>query len=182
MTLEAQLEAILFHKSEPLKVGDLAAILNQSETVIHDSLKNLAASLVNRGLCLMWKGDEVSLGTNPEASPIIEQLIKDELSRDLGKASLETLSIILYRGPISRPDIDYIRGVNSSFILRNLMIRGLVERTSNPQDARTYLYQPTFELMSHLGITKLEELPEFEVVAEQVETFKATKEEHESTV
>jgi segregation and condensation protein B len=75
--------------------------------------------------------------------------------KDLGKAGLETLSIILYQGPISRAEIDYIRGVNSNFILRNLLIRGLIERVENPHDQRSFLYKPTLELISYLGLSKI---------------------------
>jgi chromosome segregation and condensation protein ScpB len=74
------------------------------------------------------------LGTVPEASELIEKIIKDELTRELGKSSLETLTIILYKSPIAKPEIDYIRGVNSNYILRNLLVRGLVEKISNPKD------------------------------------------------
>jgi len=110
---------------------------------------------------------------------LIEQLTKDELTRDLGKAGLETLSVVLYQGPISRADIDYIRGVNSQFILRALLIRGLVERVDNPKDARSYLYKTTLDLLSHLGVSKLSELPEYEQVRKDIEEFKqSTAEEN----
>jgi segregation and condensation protein B len=120
------------------------------------------------------------LGTAKELSPLIEQLTKDELNRDLGKAGLETLSIILYQGPISRADIDYIRGVNSQFIIRNLLIRGLVERVDNPQDARSFLYQTTLSLLSHLGLSKKEDLPEYTKIREDIESYKNAAKETES--
>jgi len=116
--------------------------------------------------------DDVMLGTTKEMSSTIEKLTKEELVRDLGKAGLETLSIVLYQGPISRADIDFIRGVNSQFILRNLLIRGLVERVENPKDARSFLYKTTLSLLAHLGITKIEELPEYSQVRDDIETFK----------
>jgi segregation and condensation protein B len=112
------------------------------------------------------------LGTSKELSPLIEKLTKDELTRDLGKAGLETLSIVLYQGPLARADIDYIRGVNSQFILRALLIRGLVERIDNPKDARSYLYKPTLDLLSHLGVSKIADLPEYEQVRKDIEGFK----------
>jgi segregation and condensation protein B len=108
------------------------------------------------------------LGTAPEASALIEQLTREELSKDLGKAGLETLSIIVYKSPITRADLDYIRGVNSSFILRNLQIRGLVEKITNPADARSFLYRPTFELLQHLGVTRVEDLPEYGTLVDQL--------------
>jgi segregation and condensation protein B len=98
-------------------------------------------------------------------------LTKEELTRDLGKAGLETLSIILYQGPISRANIDYIRGVNSQFIVRNLLIRGLIDRVENPKDARSYIYKTTIDLLSHLGISKIEELPEYEQVRKDIDSY-----------
>jgi segregation and condensation protein B len=113
------------------------------------------------------------LGTAKDLSPVIEELTKDELTRDLGKAGLETLSIILYQGPISRANVDYIRGVNSQFVIRTLLVRGLVERVDNPQDQRSFLYKPTLELLSQLGVSKIADLPEYTQVRTDIETFKA---------
>jgi len=171
MTLDSQIEAILFFKGEPVTIKKLAEILSVHEDTLNEALAILEEKLSGRGLILLKNDGEVMLGTAKEASELIDSIKKDELSRDLGKAGVETLSIILYQGPISRPGIDYIRGVNSSFILRNLMIRGLVERVTNPNDSRGYLYKPTFELLSHLGVSSIEELPEFESIKTKIEAF-----------
>jgi segregation and condensation protein B len=175
--LSIQLEAILFWKAEPVSLKKLASLLNIGVESIKEGLKELEEKLKGRGLTLVQTDEEVMLGTAKELSPLIEQLTKEELTRDLGKAGLETLSIVLYQGPISRADIDYIRGVNSQFILRNLLIRGLVERVDNPTDARSFLYQTTLQLLSHLGITKREELPEFEKVRADIESYKQATQE-----
>lgn len=95
---------------------------------------------------------------------MLEQIKKEELNKDLSKASLETLSIILYKNGAPRSLIDYIRGVNSNFILRALSIRGLVEKVNDPKDNRRYIYKPTFELLSYMGVTSIEELPDYENV------------------
>ena len=108
---------------------------------------------------------------------------KEELSRDIGKAGLETLSIIIYRGPISRREIDYIRGVNSTFIIRNLLIRGLVEKVQAEKDQRSFLYKPTLELLSFLGVRNFEELPDYAAVRVELEKFmtaEQTEEENEN--
>ncbi len=172
MNLSAQIEAILFWKAEPVSFKKLASLLNVDLTAVEAGIVELESALKGRGLTLIQTDEEVMLGTSKEMSPIIEQLTKDELTRDLGKAGLETLSIILYQGPISRADIDYIRGVNSQFILRNLLIRGLVERIDNPKDARSFLYKTTLDLLSHLGISKVTDLPEYENVRKDIESFK----------
>jgi segregation and condensation protein B len=118
------------------------------------------------------------LVTRQEAAPLIEGLVKEELSRDLGKAGLETLSTVLYKGPISRRDIDYIRGVNSQFILRNLLVRGLIEKITDAKDERRFLYRPTFELLQSLGVSSVSDLPEYAKVQEEL-TALAKKEEQE---
>ena len=136
--LEKQIEAVLFWKGEPISVKKLSQIFEKTEEEILASLKNLEENLSNRGIVLVFKDDEITLGTSKEVSEIIEKLNKDELIKDLGKAGLETLSIIIYQGPLSRAEIDYIRGVQSNFIIRNLMIRGLIEKIPNPKDQRSF--------------------------------------------
>ncbi len=172
MTLSSQLEAILFWKAEPVSIKKLIEWSGADKSAVKSALNELETGLQGRGLSLVRTDDEVMLATAREASELIEKLTKEELSRDLGKAGLETLSIVLYQGPISRADIDYIRGVNSQFILRNLLIRGLVERVENPADARSFLYKTTLDLLAHLGISKIEELPEYEQVRKDIEVFK----------
>ncbi len=164
MPLTALIEALLFWRAEPWSIKELAQATNTTSQAVDDALKALDEALAGRGLVLTRKGEEVQLATAPGASELISALAKEELSRDLGKAGLETLTIVLYKGPISRPDIDYIRGVNSSFTLRHLLVRGLVERIPNPQDARTFLYQPTFDTLHHLGLAKLEDLPQYQEI------------------
>ncbi len=168
MNLTAQIEAILFWKAEPVTVADLVGYLARSEAEITEALVTLTTQLAGRGITLVRNGDAVMLGTSPEAGDLIEKLTKDELSRDIGKAGLETLTIVLYRGPVTRAEIDYIRGVNSSFILRNLLVRGLVDKITNPADARSFLYRPTFELLSWLGVKEINELPDQQKVVEEL--------------
>jgi len=96
--------------------------------------------------------------------------LKEELNKELSKASLETLSIILYKNGVGRSLIDYIRGVNSSFTLRALSIRGLIEKSIDKEDSRRYIYKPTFELLSFMGVKSVEELPDYELVNKSIET------------
>ena len=172
--LEKGIEAVLFWKGEPISIKKLSQIFAKTEEEILTSLKKLEENLTGRGVSLIWKEDEVALGTSKDTSELIEKLTKEELVRDLGKAGLETLSIIIYQGPISRAGIDYIRGVQSTFIIRNLMIRGLVEKITNPDDQRSFLYKPTFELLSYMGLTKIEDMPEFKEARTEIESYKNT--------
>jgi len=182
MTLNAQIEAILFFKAEPVSIKGLAKILKVSESQVSDALPLLEDHLAERGLRLVYKEDEVMLATAPEMGNLIEEIVKEELSRDLGKAGLETLSIVLYHGPVTRADIDYIRGVNSTFVLRNLLVRGLVEKIHNPNDQRSFLYKPTFQLLSFLGISRVEDLPEYDANKTSIKGFFTEQEEDEADV
>jgi segregation and condensation protein B len=178
MDISCKIEALLFWKAEPVSVKKLASLLKVDASLIKSGLDKLEHDLSNRGLSLVRNDDEVMIGTNKELSSLIEEITKEEISRDLGKAGLETLSIILYQGPISRADIDYIRGVNSQFILRNLLVRGLVERIDNTADARVFLYKPSLALLSHLGVTKIEDLPEYNQTRQEIESFKNTSQQN----
>lgn len=171
MKLEQLIEALLFFKGEPMKIKELVKLTKNSESDVKWAVVNLRKNLDGRGVVLVEKDGEVALGTSPEASEVIEEMRQIELSRDIGKAGLETLAIVIYKGPVARSEIDYIRGVNSTFTLRNLMIRGLVERKTNPSDARGFLYKPTLELLAFLGVGSMEELPRYLEVEQELKIF-----------
>src|SRR3989338_5699563 len=175
-----KIEAILFWRAEPISKKKLAEFLQIPVAEIEKEIATLESELHTRGIVLIRKEDEVMLGTAPEFSPLIERLTKEELHKELGKAGLETLSIILYFGPVSRSEIDYIRGVNSTFVLRNLLIRGLVERVQNKNDQRSFLYKPTFELITFLGLKGVSELPEYETARAELDQFKNAQQEQDA--
>ena len=133
-----------------------------------------------RGIVLQEKENDLMLGTAPELSGFFEDLQKEELNRDLSKASLETLSIILYKNGASRADIDYVRGVNSSFTLRALSVRGLIEKITDPKDSRRYIYRPSFELLSYMGVKSVEELPDYGEINKSIEVSEEELEKEES--
>jgi len=180
--LEKQLEAVLFWKGEPVSIKKLSQIFAKTEEEISASLKKLEANLSNRGIVLVFKEDEITLGTSKDTSELIEKLTKEELVRDLGRAGLETLSIIIYQGPLTRVEIDYIRGVQSTFIIRNLMIRGLIEKVPNPKDQRSFLYKPTFEMLSFMGITKIEDMPSYNEARTEIENYKNNQIKEEQNI
>lgn len=171
MTIETQIEALLFWKNESVTISWLSKALEKSEEEIERALTTLE-SVCNgahhtqpRGIVLQRNGDQVALKTSPHASELIEKFSKEELIKELTPSSLETLSIIAYRGPLPKKEIDYIRGVNSGFILRNLLIRGLIEKEN-------YLYKPSLDFLSLLGVQSLNELEEYETVRKEIENFK----------
>lgn len=169
MDISAKIESVLFFKNEPISFKEISQILNVPRENVQSAISNLQKEYSGRGIVVVTDGDKVTLGTSPEASELIEKLQKEEFSRELGRAGLETLAIVLYRGPVARREIDHIRGVNSGFTLRMLLVRGLVERTES--SGRSYIYKPTLKLLQHLGIEKRENLPEFETAFKKVEQF-----------
>lgn len=182
MTIDQKIEALLFFKGEPVSLKNLCVLLEATEDEVRTGIEQLGHALESRGLTLITHNESFELRTRKEAAHILEALRKDELTQSLGKAGAETLAIVLYNGPLARSSIDYIRGVNSTFILRNLLVRGLVERVPNPLDSRSYLYQPTVELLAHLGVSSVEMLPEYKHVQKELAAFMSTEDEASSEI
>jgi segregation and condensation protein B len=171
MDIERQIESLLLFKNEPVTAKEITALIGRQLEEVKSALKNLQDFYKERGIVIVSNGEEYSLGTHPKNSTLIESIQKEELSRELGRAGLETLAVILYRGPISRREIDQIRGVNSGFILRALLIRGLIERTESVAGERSFTYKPTLKLFQHLGVRSQEELPAFDQAFKKMEEF-----------
>ncbi len=178
--LEKKIESILFFRNEPVTIAELAKILGESRENLQLSISNLQKEYQDRGIVLITDGEQVSFGTHPENADLIEKLQKEEFSRELGRAGLETLAVIAYRGPISRREIDQIRGVNSGFILRTLLIRGLIERVESSTGERSFTYKPTLKLFQHLGVSSREGLPQYESAFKKIEEFVKTEPEQDA--
>lgn len=159
----SRLEALLFIHGEPLTFKKIGDVLDLKENEVKESVEEFKKLLEssNRGLTLITDKSKVQLVTKPQFHNILEKFVKEELAEDLTPASLEALAIIAYFGPISRARLEYLRGVNSVFILRNLMIRGLVERLPDPDRPNSFIYQATFEFWKHLGLKNKEDLPDY---------------------
>lgn len=157
----ATLEALLFAEGGPMDQKQLLEVLKVEESLLRRAILELESDLENRGLSLIQAGDTLELRTSAEAAPLIRILRERELSRDLGKASLETLAIILYRGTALRSEIDWVRGVNSGAALRALLLRGLIEREEDVTDKRRARFKATVDALAHLGISKAEDLPRY---------------------
>lgn len=179
-SLELALEAILFWKGEPLEFKTLAKMLDCPVEQVITGLADLDKSLATRGLRLILTETEATLGTAPELASLIQNLHQAELSQELSRAALETLTIVIYEGPVTKAKIDYIRGVNSQFIIRHLLLKGLVERVVNQNDTRSFLYQTTTELLGHLGLTRREDLPDYQLAHERLRNLAVEAEAVES--
>lgn len=163
--LLASLEAVLFVAAVPVTPQQLAETLGQSPDEVLSGLKELSERYaLSGGLSLQWHTGKVQLTTSPRMALIVERYLGLEAQSRLSKAALETLSIIAYRQPITRPGIDAIRGVSSDSVLRSLLSKGLIQeagRSDGP--GRPILYETTPDFLMHFGLSSIDELPAFEV-------------------
>lgn len=161
--LKAKLEALLFVLAEPIALKKLGELLKVDEETLKNELAALKEDLndENRGLWITEIGNQVQLTTKPDFSHLLEEVMKGELTEELTPSSLETLSIIAYLGPVTRAMVEYIRGVNSSFIIRSLLLRGLIQRLEEKK-SNAYLYDLSFEFLRRLGLSDKGKLPDYE--------------------
>ncbi len=165
MTLNAQkLLTLLFIENDPQSAVSLVESIGISVSDFTDVVSELQNHLLESGLVLVTAGDTYMLGTDPQLSEFIASEQKHSDQKELSKAALETLAIILYKKHASRPDIDFIRGVQSSFILRTLTMRGLIEKKTNPLDNRSFIYEPTAQLLTYMGVDSVQNLPDRETI------------------
>lgn len=182
--LMGELEAVLFVAGEALSFEKLAKILKRDVKEIEELALKLGQNFkeAGRGLRLIIEANAVQLVSAPEFSDLIESLLKSELKEDLTPASLETLAIVAYKGPIKRSEIDFIRGVNSSYTLRNLLLRGMIERQGAEADGRAYEYRISFEFLRRLGLNKREALPDYEKITQALDLESEALKENENQV
>lgn len=157
------LEAVLFAAAEPVARAELLG-LAESEEELNEALVDLERSLADRGLQLMSHSGKYELVTRAEFGDALAAFHERELKAELSKPASETLALLAYRGPLTRPEIELIRGVNSALMLRNLLMRGLVEELSKDRLGQP-LYDITAEFLRGLGVSKREDLPGFESLA-----------------
>ena len=162
------LESLLFVAGEPVDRRTLEKVLALSREEFALVISDLEIILSNTGLALIITEDTLELRAKGECYEAIKTFRELELSEDLGRASLETLSIILYRNGATRKDIDWIRGVNSTTSVRTLLLRGLIEKTDYDADKRLSFYKATSEGLAHLGVTRAEDLPRYEELSKEL--------------
>ena len=156
-------ESLLFVAPEPVKVSSLAAALDESPERVEEALQQMAASQMERGLRVQRQGERVQLVTPPEAAACIERFLGLDLTTRLTPAALEALAIIAYKQPVTRAQIDELRGVSSDGVLRTLLHRGLVEQGERLDTAgRPFHYRTTFDFLQHFGLQSLDDLPALE--------------------
>lgn len=162
--ISVQLESLLLVASKPLKISKIKEILNiENNEILTQAIQQLKDKYngPDSGLRLLENIGVLQLTTSPEASDVIKKYLQDETTGELSRPSLETLTIIAYRQPISKTELEQIRGVNCSLILRNLMIRGLVIAKEDKRKLATYYYV-TVDFLKFMGINSVTELPDYE--------------------
>ena len=175
--LSQKIEAILFFKGEEVTLNFLAKILKEKKNKIKMGVLELEKKLknFNSALILIKNNDKFLLSIRSEFSSLIEEMKEKENLNNLSPSSLEALSIILYKKEIDRFNLDEIRGVNSSNILRNLLIRGLIEKKNNDNNIK---YTPTLKLLSYLGVDSIENLPFFQDVKKKIEILEENNKDY----
>ncbi|MEN8252646.1 MAG: SMC-Scp complex subunit ScpB [Patescibacteria group bacterium] len=161
----AVLESLLFMYGREITFTKIGELLELSDDEVADAVKNLKEiyeKRENSGLCILIQDEAVQMVTHPSSEKVITQITKKELEGPLTPVAMEVLAIIAYRGPISKVDIEAVRGVNCSFTLRNLKRRGLIEQAKVEGNKRSQKYQTTIDFLRILGVESVEDLPEFE--------------------
>jgi len=173
ISLNAQIEALLFVAPSAVSISQLATALGVTNRAVENSLEELEQSYQMRGLRLQRHSGRIQMTSAPEAAEAIETFLGLEATSRLSSAALEALAIIAYQQPVTRPQVDAIRGVNSDGVMKNLLHKGLIQEVGRAEGpGRPIMYSTTPEFLGHFGLTSLGELPPLnleELSAPQVE-------------
>lgn len=162
-------ESLLFVAPEAVKITNLADALEETPERIEEALAELMAGQAARGVRVQRHGERVQMATAPEAAAAIERFLGLDLTTKLSPAALETLAIIAYKQPVTRAQIDDLRGVASDGVLRTLIHRGLVEQGERLEQAgRPFQFRTTFDFLQHFGLQSLDDLPLIETADESI--------------
>jgi len=163
LSIEALLEALIFAAPQPVSVEDLARVTGVPVEEVETYLETLSTNLMSRGVRLQRNKNRLQLVSAPEAAAQLEQLLGLEVNLRLSQAALETLAIVAYAQPVTRPQVESIRGVNSDSVLRTLLAAGLIEELGRADTlGRPMRYGTTFEFLQQFGLEKPEDLPPLE--------------------
>jgi len=165
LDIPAAIEALLFVSAEPVAPGQLAIALNISVSAVEQGLSQLDGELQTRGLRLQHHGGRVQLTTAPELAVLVENFLGLETTSHLSRAALETLSIIAFQQPVTRPAVDAVRGVSSDGVLKSLLGKGLIQEIGRAEGpGRPILYGTTTDFLQHFGLNSLIELPPLNLI------------------
>jgi segregation and condensation protein B len=166
--LENQIGALLSAHSEPINIDHIVELTDRDPEAVQKAIASLKNNLEDRGVSLIQHNGDIQLVIDPEFSDIIAKQNKREVDTNLTKAQSEALSVIAYMSPTAKPTIDFVRGVNSRAVLRNLSTRGLIKKDRSGSQTT---YSLSSEALQHLGITDTSELPEYEKTRAKLAEF-----------
>lgn len=163
MKLKSAIESLLFLSNRPLTAAKIASMVQAPAPQVEQALSELYKEYAGRqgGVKLLRTGKEWQIGTAPENADLAAKFLREELTGELTTPQLEALTIIAYRGPVTKNELEQIRGVNCGLILRNLLIRGLIQSEADKK-INTIYYSVTMDFLKFLGLTSVEELPNYE--------------------
>ena len=161
--MKQKLESLLFISNKPLKIKQLADFCNTGKAEVETILESLKEEYNKneKGIKIVEHDGKIQMTTSQDSSEVIEKFLKEELTGEMTRPQLETLTIVAYRGPMTKMEIEQIRGVNCSLILRNLLMRGLVESNVDKKTGMP-VYQVTSGFVRHLGLIEIKNLPDYE--------------------
>ncbi len=162
MSLKSQIESLLFVAIKPLAIKELATLTNAKTKEVEEALAALEEDYRagDRGISLIKNNNQYQLTTAPDNAALVQEFLKDETNGELSQPSLEALTIIAYRGPIGKLELEKIRGVNCSLIIRNLLLRGLIEEKYDKTRDENF-YTVTHDFVRFLGLNSVSDLPEY---------------------
>jgi len=162
-SLKSKIESLLFITNQPFKIKKLVDLTKTEKKGVEEAIAQLMAEYNNaeKGISLQRIGDEVQMVTAADNAKLVKDFIKEETTGELTRAALETLTIVAYRGPVTRAEIEQIRGVNCAIILRNLLMRGLVDSREDKKKMQVS-YNITFDFLKFLGINEAKDLPDYQ--------------------
>ncbi|MEK7188937.1 MAG: SMC-Scp complex subunit ScpB [Patescibacteria group bacterium] len=183
MSLRSKIESVLFVSSQPVSVAQLRKLIDAKVGEVAEALRELKAYYDEKkesGIMLIMSGDKYQLTSHPDNAKLVRSFLKSDTTGELTDPALETLAIVAYRGPVTKPELEQIRGINCGLILRNLLIRGLIERLDARKEALPK-YQVTHEFIKFLGVSSVASLPDYEKLAkhETLDEVLASTEEGE---
>lgn len=164
MSLVSKIESLLFVSSQPVSVSQLKKLTEAKKGEVEAALRSIKALYDEKkesGIMLAVSGDKYQLVSHPDNAKLVKSFLKSDVTGELTDPAMETLTIVAYRGPITKPELEQIRGVNCGLILRNLLIRGLIERTEEKKEALPK-YQVTHEFIKFLGVSSVTTLPDYQ--------------------
>ncbi len=165
MALASKIESLLFLSTKPLTVKKLAQLTGGTADDVASAIRLLMAdyNTDERGMRIIENGNEYQMTTAPEHAGLVASFVEEDLHGELTRPQLETLTVIAYRGPITKSALEQVRGVHCGLILRNLLMRGLVQTEEDAAKLQA-VYTVTMDFLRTLGITSVKELPEYDAL------------------